>query len=332
MKQIFYKLFFSVLLLFLFIFTNSYSQSNSNDDDLDSKLGKVVNSYANAYLTPFNEALGMNLNTGFFHNAGFPLDKKKPFGLHLFVGLKMMGAFVPESERTFSLTYNETIKAFNGQDVVATYHVKDAPTVLGSKDKPTAKGTYVLNGTTYDAPDKELINGINLSIVPFAMPHFEVGTLYGTDIAFRFMPSIKLGDFGSIAYYGVAVRHNFTSYIKKLPLDLGLQIGLQNLWIKNKSDEKLINVKSFLINVEAAKMVSVFRFFAGIQYENFGTDISYNYTNDDCKKVPVNLTVDGATKIRGILGAGVELGGFRFQLEANYGKYFILSSGIGFGY
>jgi hypothetical protein len=57
-----------------------------------------------------------------------------------------------------------------------------------------------------------------------------------TDLIIRGFPGFDIGNYGKLTLYGAALRHNFGSYIK-LPFDIALQGGFQNLFVRNNGSE-----------------------------------------------------------------------------------------------
>ncbi len=316
-----------LLLLFLVIFLtsaiNSYSQT------VPDQLLKSAALYGEKYLEPFTTAFGSNLNSGFV--GGLKLDSKLgplPVGVNIYAGVKFSGLILNSEDQYFDLTYKDKYK-YNGQDVDATFVVKNAPTVFGSTT-PSVADVYVNN---VKVGTQELIGGVaNTKFVPLFIPQLGIGSIYGTDVVVRYFPTLSLGNYGRIGFTGFAIRHNFSSYIPKMPFDIALQGGYQNFNVENEDGSKIINANATFINLQFNKNIALFSIYGAAQYENFSIDVSYIYTNPFAGEIPVNFTQKGDSHFRGILGASFHLFPVVINADLNFGKRFIFTAGIGAGF
>ncbi|MFC1724857.1 DUF6588 family protein [candidate division KSB1 bacterium] len=81
-------------LTILFCFSSAFAQE---EDDLNETLKKLSGDAAKSYVGPMGSAFGADLNGGWFHKA----PPAKLFGFNFEVGLAVMGAFIPDAEKTF---------------------------------------------------------------------------------------------------------------------------------------------------------------------------------------------------------------------------------------
>lgn len=326
---------FTVLAVIFLISCTAYPQ----DDDLGGKLNKIVSLYAVEYLRPFNDAIGTNLNSGFYHTAKIPFSKKKPASINLYIGIKFFGTFFSDDDKKFNLSYSDNVKVLNqfGQQVIvpATYTVTNAPTIFGEKEAPKAIGYYDFGNGPVAVDTVTLVGGvINTNVFPFLIPQIGIGTVYGTDAVIRFIPRFKIPDFGSFGYFGIAIRHNVSRYFKKkLPVSLAVQVGYQGFSLKDTKDKEIISSSGIIANAEVSRTFSVITFYGGFQYETFSTDVNYTYKNVSTgEEYPQNVTLKSTANIRGTLGFTLSLGVFKFNADASFGKYMIVSSGLGIGF
>ncbi len=330
--------FIIIAVVFGFSF-NAYAQH------LDYNLSKVAGTYGKFYLRPLADAFGADINSGLFHNASS--QTKKFLGLNVYVGVKVFGAFIPNSAKTFSTVYNDKVYYEYGglrYPVNGRVTVNNAPTIFGSETPGTAiieiRDTIQAGGISYPVTDKrteQTIGGIvNTNIAPLFIPQINVGSIYGTDLMIRWLPPIKIGDYGSVGFWGLGVRHNISQYFKLLPIDLSAQIALQNLSVKDSSNNEFISSNSFALNIEAGKSFSLFYIYGGLQYESASLDVNYLYnpppnSNDpNPQPVKIKFSLDSKNTVRVLAGGALILGPLVLNLDYSVSTYNVLSAGLGF--
>jgi hypothetical protein len=314
------KLFFMkklISLIAFFIFLNNYSYAQG---DLGTVLQKVGKDYAQRYLSPFTTGLGINLNSGFmggFNPGGF---SKIPVVPHVYVGAKFCGVLMKNNDKYFNLGFN-TDTVIQGVKQTIYWSVYNAPTVFGNSTPAVARAT--INGVTIE---KTLIGGINdTKFIPLVIPQIGVGTIFGTDVIFRTVPGIKVGDYGSFKLFGFAIRHNIGAYAK-MPFDIAVQFGYQGFGIKDVNDKKFIDATSSFVNLQINKSFPIVSIYGGAQYESYNVDVNYQYGNTS-----IIFNQKGDNHFRGIAGATISLGPGRFNADMNFGTVFAFTAGLGFG-
>ncbi len=313
------------LLFVLFI-----SAGITNAQTLEENLQKVGPNYAKLYLQPLVDGLGTNINSNYFYTANVPFDKKIPMGFNVGVRLRFMGTFMSSDDQKFNYSYADSFSVAPGVYTRGTYKVQDAPTVIGEKTNAVAK-FYDQNGVYVPGQDLTLIGGVaKTTAIPFFLPEITFGTLYGTDASVSFLPGVKVGDYGSLSFFGFTIRHNISHYFPKSPVDIAIQGGYQGMKFTEPDNNDLWKSGNFFINGQVSKTFSFFTGYGALQYESYNTDVSYNYVNSTGTKTPVKVSLDGNNNFRLVLGGTVRTGFFAFNLDANIGKRFAISSGINF--
>ncbi|MCX6164521.1 MAG: hypothetical protein NTU73_06610, partial [Ignavibacteriae bacterium] len=139
---------------------------------------------------------------------------------HFYVGAKFCGVMMKNNDKYFNLGFKTTENIY-GHTVDINWTTYNAPTVFGNSTPAKIKGTYDSLGTTKTI-EKSLIGGVeDTKFVPLVIPQIGVGTIFGTDIIFRTVPGIKVGDYGSFKLFGGAIRHNIGAYAK-MPFDIAV--------------------------------------------------------------------------------------------------------------
>ncbi|MGO9481293.1 MAG: DUF6588 family protein [Candidatus Kryptoniota bacterium] len=308
------------------------SCSFANAQNLSSNLGKVGAQYGQAYVAPAINAFAVDLNSGLFHSAS--VGGALPFGLSLYVGVQASGAFIPSSDKSFNLTYQDTINEPGLGKVPATYAVKNAPTIFGGKQK----GSVTITPGTPSYPLgmsllEPTIGGlISTSIAPLPIPQIGIGSLFGTDAVIRYLPEVKYGGLGDVQFFGFALRHDISRYIPLCPVDLALQIGFQNFQVKDTSGSNLFKMSAFAANLEVSKTFAILTVYGGLQVENSKTDVSYIYTppsNLGLSPIPISFSLTGKNKFRALLGLDLGLGVLTINADYSFGAINVATAGIG---
>jgi hypothetical protein len=315
-----------LLIAFLFIFL--FSTSSFSQYDLGKMMQQVGQLYAEKYLEPLTTSIGTNLNSGFLGGYGPSGYSKIPIWPHLYAGVKFYGVVMQDVDKSFNLNFRSS-ETINGNQVDVDWTVNNAPTVFGSSTPAVATGTYYYGGTQYTT-SKTLIGGVEeIKFVPLVIPQIGVGTIFGTDIILRGLPSIGYGNYGTFSLFGVAIRHNLGGYVK-LPLDIAVQGGYQKFGITDKSANKFVNANSTFINLQFNKTFAIISVYGGVQYENYNVDVNYTFVSS-IGNTTVSFNQKGENSFRGIAGATLSLGPVIVNADLNYGAKFAFSAGLGVG-
>jgi hypothetical protein len=326
---------------------------SASAQDLSGILSKVGSQYAQGYLTPAANAFGVDLNSGLFHSAG--MSGILPFGLHLYVGVQVPAAIVPSSDQTFSMSYLDTVtfqrsigsSTFDIQ-VPATFTVNNAPTVFGDKNT-TGQATFnvqkdttiTMSGVsrTFALDSSATIPTIpgwtKLSIAPLPIPQVGVGSIFGTDILIRYLPKIKIMNYGSVQLFGFGVRHSLSQYIPLIPVDIAVQLGWQNFSIYDSSGANVLKESAFAANVEVSKTLAIVTVYAGLQAESSSMDVNYSFTppstnfNPSPQAIPIAFHVKGKNNFRALVGLDFGLGPLNINADYNIGAINAVNLGIG---
>ena len=204
----------SVLFISIVLASNmAFGQTN----ELGDRLSQVGEQYARAYLAPFTEAFGADMNSGFFHTASLG---KRVQGLNIYLGFKASGTYIRESDKVFSMEFQGEIPQtidFGDQQIEILIkgvgEATNAPTIVGSDTAPMVKfaisaDTLInYNGlplpfSTQADTSFETIGGLGeIPILPSAVPQIGLGTLMGTDLMIRWLPEISISDYGKGGYF-----------------------------------------------------------------------------------------------------------------------------------
>jgi hypothetical protein len=286
------------------IFTglSSFSQTATED-------GK---SLIEAYIGPLGNSLGAALNNGWYNTA-------KPHSLGGFdVTITANIVMVPANAKTFNISES------NG----GTFSGGETPTILGNGDGVSAS----YNAPTLLATPSDMPKGLNIPIIPLPMLQAGVGLIKGTELDFRYMPELPIGDAGKVGLFGIGLKHDILQWlpiVDKIPIDLSIQAGYTKLSSEIKlidptatiSPQANLDVSATTVNLILSKKLLMFTPYLGLGYNStkttFNVEGNYNVAG-----LPID--VSDLTKIdfesKNNFRANI---GFRFNiavlaLQANY--------------
>ncbi len=308
----------------------------------------------NEYLRPFGNGFGANLNNGWYNTA----KTHKFFGFD--ITLTANAAIAPASAETFDLTILglQNMRPLNQANSIA-------PTVVGD-DNAGPEVELFLEHLGQDVPFDTLTMppGIGFNYVPSPMIQGSLGFIMNTDIIVRFIPEIKINDdFGSLRMFGIGVKHDLKQWLPKgdlLPFDLSLMAGFTtfqaqaNLEVEpypsadptgaSYDDQEVeLEAKSLTVNLLISKKFSILTLFGGIGVESSNVDVKMKGTypvpilDETTQEIviedfidPVQLSFDGANKLRANLGFKLNLLFLAVHASYTFSNYPVVTAGVGF--
>ncbi len=193
-----------------------------------------------AYVQPFGESFGVNMNSGWVHTAA-PL-KPGRFELRIIAN----ATFVPVGNRTYNLDalgFKKPVsRALYGETATEQWEYTNpvAPTIFGSVDETVSirKTLTYTNPSTGQQETETLASlslpqGIGIGVNPLpVIPQLSVGLPLGSEIMVRFLPAVSIGS-GDNAFtfdglWGVGAKHSIKQWIpgiKSLPFNLSVAMG-----------------------------------------------------------------------------------------------------------
>lgn len=194
-------------LMVTFLMLGSLSVSAQLDE-----VGKILtggtadaNKLVTAYLEPWGKGFAYGLSNGWYNTAN-------THGILGFdVTLTTSMASVPTADKTYDL-------ATLGLTTLTYGTPSTGPTIAGKKnDGPeltfTQKVTLPDNSQQDVSVKFKMPKGINVPIVPTFALQAGVGLPKGTEILGRYMPTIKMGDFGKLGMWGIGIKHDLKQWI-----------------------------------------------------------------------------------------------------------------------
>lgn len=277
---------------------------------LEERLIRFGEVNGKAYMKPFVNAFGANLNSGIFNSADVST------GIDVFVGAKFMLAIVPSSATVFDadMTDLNAIRSFP----LAPYPspIRTA-TVLGKDGALAISGGVVPD--TFKFP-----NGMNLKLVPLIIPQVSIGNIFGTKAILRYFPFAKLGNWGEISFLGLGVQHSLDQWIPTLQFDWSGHIMYHSFKIK-----PILNANAFSIGTEVSKTFLFATVYGGLAYEMASMEFKYDWLPTPNYTRRINLKIDGDNYFRFTAGLSLKLLIFNINAEYAIAKQPVAVLGLG---
>jgi hypothetical protein len=174
----------------------------------------------------------------------------------------------------------------------------------------------------------------DLPALPLATPQLSIGTIYGTQLSFRYLPEMELTpEIGSLKYLGYGIQHNPAIWLPfKLPVNFALSYFTQQMDIGTIVET---NASTFGLNVSRTfglKLLSVTPY-GGISAESSKMKFHYDYqTNSTTSAVPetlpITFEVKGKNTSRLTAGLSFRLALVNLNFDYNLAKYPSASMGM----
>ena len=321
----------------LFLFRTSVAQ-----EDVDQFLTENISDakkLIGAYADPLMKSVSLGLNQGWYNTA----KPHKIAGLDLTLTVNMMT--IPNSDFFYDAT------KLGLQSVVLDNSSDDyplAPTIFGPDRTPTFRETST--GTTFDGPPGLGIKeNLKMNKMPVPMVHFAFGLPKGTEVKFRFVPQINLGDDSSLKLIGFGVMHDIKQWIpgvKLLPFDLSGFVGYTKFEVttqldpnnpQNADQRGIFAMNAVTVQGLISKKFSVITFYGGMGYNvaksNLDLKGAYDLNEDgdetdQYERNPIDLNF-AASGPRVTLGTRLKLAVFTFHADYTLQKYKCLTVGFG---
>lgn len=278
--------------------------SSSVLSQVEDRFAALTQKNVELYAQPFATAFGTAMNSGGYHSASIA----DWFGFSIsFQGMYML---IPDDDLTFTPSLPDG------------YSAGPTATIFGDK------------GSAYAGPAGYITTppGVNLSAMPMALPQVSV-SLLGTEVLFRYLPEIEIGDKGEkLSMLGLGAKHSISRYIPLIPIDIAVQVLYNKLEITD-----LLESKNLAFNAHVSKTLGVFIPYFGLQYESSSLDLNYTIKGDPASGDPelrvdkeVGVSLDGDNTFRTTLGAALKLAIFVLNADVNLGAQTTFTGGLSF--
>ena len=273
--------------------------SMASAQELEDYLGAYSDENAYSYLEPIPEVFASNMNSGWFRDAHINHMK-----FQFYIGLVTTSGLVKSNQRSF-----DAVSEYGG--------TVSAPTILGQNGAIRVSRP---NGLAENYP-----GGIDVSVLPLAVPQASIGGLWGTEVTFRYFATDIGEEIGKLDLFGWGIRHSISQYFTDLPVDIAVGYYRQSFKMGSYIESDMA-----LIMAQADYSTGILDFYGGVGYEMNTMDIEY--ITDEEENTTVMHSYD-KNPIRFTAGINLNLG--VFKLHGDYSlsncSVFTLGMGLGFG-
>ena len=301
------------LVLVLLCILYSVQSVNAQIEDFVSR---YTEANGRGFMQPLADAFTANLNSGWYRTA-----RSKKLGVQVYVGLSTFAAVIPDNKKTFTAVVDQEFAQFSDQ-IDENGNFSGAPTLFGSTEAVTIQGA---GGTEYSFP-----GGLGVDVLPFAVPQLSIGSVFHTDVSFRYVPTINAGeDVGDVDLFGFGIRHGIGQYIPLFPdkIDLALAYYRTSFTVG-----EIVEANASMITVQGSFTVPFITAYGGLSYEMGDMSIGYTFSEGEADEEEIRFDLDPGNNIRLTLGAALRLGPFRLNGEYNISDQPVASIGIGFAF
>ena len=248
------KLLFTLLAALIGL--NSFGQNTATED---------AKSLIEAYISPLGNGLGAALNNGWYNTA----KPHKLGGIDVTITANIV--IVPANAKIFNIDESN-----NG-----TFSGGETPTIIGEKNA----GEVTISGAT----PTNMPKGLNIPIIPLPMLQAGVGLIKGTELDFRYMPELNIGDAGKMGLFGIGLKHDILQWlpiVDRVPIDLSIQAGFTKLSSEIElvdptqtiSPKANLGVSATTVNLILSKKLLMFTPYMGVGYNS--TRTTFNVEGD----------------------------------------------------
>lgn len=226
------------LFLISFLIVINFFRINAQIKDVASMLSGAsgdAQKLFQAYLKPYANAFGADLNGGWYNTA--KTHKLGGFDLTFSVS----ASFVPSSDKTYDASKLGLTGAVSNGTI--------AQTVAGEKKTgPTIAYYQSYNGTNVKISQYNTPKGTGWGIIPSPMLQLGIGLIKSTDITVRYLPSMSVGDLGSAQMWGIGLKHSIKQYIPGIKMAPFFHLSVFGGYTQMKTSVDMSFQQSFYIN------------------------------------------------------------------------------------
>jgi hypothetical protein len=321
---------------------------------------QLFESNATGFMSPLVIVTNVGANDGFFNSAAVPKENK----LHFNFAIRTMMAWVRDDQRSYTgLLPTDDRKGDDDQMMLFKLLLRGAVTsgeLNPVKQSATVFGTnggfftipksymkrampFIPDSTLDRLPDSlQLTNGTNQNFCIAAVPQLSIGTFMNTQMCLRYIPPVTFDTaVGKFSFFGIALKHGFTNWLRKVPFDASFQISYQHSTIKNTVGDTRAKLEAttdmLAANLHASRRFGWIEPYIGVSWEHLESTGSYTFTlpkvvvdqigYDISPQVAHISLSDNAFKLT--IGATAHIGPAEIFLNTGISKQIILGGGIG---
>jgi hypothetical protein len=326
-----------IICLLLLALVSSLSAQYPYDElnDLSGSIVHISEDLLAGYAQPLVDAFSVGISTGLFHSA-YSHDF-----LGFDFGMNLMYIDIPSSARYFTGTALICSLATDSMLHLVQYEVEleSLSTVFGPRDHTVVP----TEGNSLAVPPI-VPGGFNFAGLPLFTPQLNIGLIFGSEIAIRYVP-FKFGG-SRIKFQGIGIKQELTKLpplsLAHLPFALAIAGLYQKFTVKNSNGQNIINSRTMNLQAILSTRIGPFEPMFAYSIENTTADIKYVFEYeipDTISGIPLEeLTVHqeisahlkGQYRHRSIIGVTLRTGLLFMHYDYNFTPYSTHNVTLGF--
>lgn len=172
-----------------------------------------------------------------------------------------------------------------------------------------------------------------ISAIPFFAPQITLGTLFGTQLTFRYIPKIPIPDVGDLSWTGFGIQHNLAYWFPVPIVDVAASFYTQTIKIDPMFE---MSGTSFGLNVSKQFGLSFLNVtpYAGFMVESAKFKVHFTPPVGDygpgITPPDIAFEIEGKNTSRLTLGLSIRLMIFNINADYNIGTYNSMTAGLFF--
>lgn len=312
----------------------SLASANGLEDYLADRIENLNEDLLQAYIQPLVTAFGTGISTGLFHSA----YSHEILGFD--IGLRMMSIHIPEASKYFD---GIALACSLALDSLVCYEVplESLSTVFG----PEQEIDLPLSGNAIGIPTN-IPTGFDISSAPLIVPQLNIGLIFGTELAIRYVPFTFNGS--RMKFLGIGVKQELNKFPLfkpiRMPIAIALGAAYQRFNIQNQNRKAIANTSTWNLQILASKRLGPLEPLVGFGIENTKAYFDYVFEYeipDTASNIPTELiTVEQEIKMhlvsqnryRSIIGCTLRLGHLYIHYDYNFTPYATHNGIVGFSF
>jgi len=297
---------------------------------LAEKIKQISQNLIEGYTQPVVTAFGTGISTGLFHSAA----SHKTLGFDF--GVRAMWIQIPQSMKYFRQAEVAVCSLAGNTLVYDTLFIDSASTIVG----PETRTDVTTTGNAVGIPPF-IPGGFNVSGVPLAMPQLNVGLIFGTEAAIRYIPYTYQKS--RIHFLGIGIKQNLNRlpFMKTVPLPVDIAIGgaLQSFSLEDSTGVSVLSSATWNLQLLVSKNLVAFEPFAGVGMERTKLYFHYDFEFEipDTTRAPgdritvtqpINIELYAQNEYRAMVGFTLKLGIFYLHYDYNLLPKYSTHNGI----
>jgi hypothetical protein len=309
------------------------SPAAAQDGGIEDQIRSLGADNGRLYGRPVTSGLGAGLVAGWFHDA-------RSLGpLSVEVGVRGVGAFVPDEDESFEpvLPSEISVDELGGRTFSEPYGTGDGletPTAAGEGAGVVVPPEGEFRQALIDAglPPADFAirfpRGFDLPAVPVGALQLNLGVAPGVDVSGRLVPEIEIDEeVGSVQSVGGAVKLSVTDWMYvSPPVDVAVAAGIQTVDVGD-----YLSTDTRHASLMVSRNISALTIFASGTLEDSDSEVEYTVESEVLPEGGTTITFEDDGANSGRFTAGFSLDLLFLQLKADYsvGTYETVSAGVG---